>query len=254
MEQRIDPLAAAGFSTDAERYERGRPGYPPETLAILAREAGLRPEAVVVDVGAGTGKFTRLLVTTGARVVAVEPIAEMRARLEAQLPGLDVRVGTAADLPLEDASADLVTAAQAFHWFATHETLAEFARVLRPGGHLGLVWNGRDEGVPWVARITDLLVPFERDSPRFRSQLWRRAFDDQRWFGPLGNAFTTHDQVLPLDTMLDRFSSVSYVAALPEDRRAPLLADIRAVLATAAGADGTVTLPYRTDVFWTARR
>lgn len=244
--------ALVGFGRAADAYERGRPGYPAEAVALLVEALDLRSGRRVLDVGAGTGKLTRDLVPTGAEVSAVEPVEGMRRRFAVALPGVEVRDGTAAALPLGDAEVDAVVVAQAFHWFADHAALAEFARVLRPGGHLGLIWNVRDRAVPWVARLTEIINTREGDSPRHESGAWRRAFDDQPWFGELGCASVHHVHILPLPAMLDRYASTSFVAALPDDERAAMLVQVAAVLAEVADADGLVAHPYRTDVWWAA--
>jgi SAM-dependent methyltransferase len=124
----------------------------------------------------GTGKFTPKLIATGASIIAVEPVRAMRSRLAQDLPAITVLDGTADAIPLPDASADAVICAQAFHWFATREALAEIARVLKPAGMLGLVWNVRDLSVPWVADIDAIITPYEGDMPRFLSGAWRNVF------------------------------------------------------------------------------
>lgn len=253
MTVRIRPEAEVGYGRTADAYERGRPGYPAGAVCVLARELGLRAGATVVDVGAGTGKLTRLLVPTGAEVVAVEPVAAMRAVLTAEVPGARVVDGTAEDIGLPDGSADAVVAAQAFHWFATHAALAAFARVLHPGGRLGLVWNVRAE-VGHAVAVSALLDEDHRDVPRHRTLAWRAAFEDQPWFGPLHHHAEEHATTLPLDATVDRYASISFVAAMDDAERAGLLARIRAVLEGAAGPDGIVTTPYRTDVWWADRR
>jgi SAM-dependent methyltransferase len=134
-------LAAPSFARSADAYERARPGYAPEAVAFLAERLGLGPGRVVVDLAAGTGKLARQLVPSGARVVAVEPLAEMRSLIPA---GIEVLDGTAEAIPLPDASGDAVTVAQAFHWFDAQAALREIERVLRPGGLLALVSNRRD--------------------------------------------------------------------------------------------------------------
>jgi SAM-dependent methyltransferase len=134
-------LAAPSFARSAEAYERARPGYAPEAVAFLAERLGLGPGRVVVDLAAGTGKLTRQLVPSGARVVAVEPLAEMRSLIPA---GIEVLSGTAEAIPLPDASADAVTVAQAFHWFDAETALREIERVLRPDGLFALVSNRRE--------------------------------------------------------------------------------------------------------------
>ncbi len=253
MRARIEREAEVGFGRSADAYERGRPGYPDAAVAVLVRELRLGPGTTVVDVGAGTGKLTRRLVPTGAEVVAVEPVTGMRDRLVAAVPQARALDGTAEALPLPDAAAGAVVAGQAFHWFASHAALAEFARVLGPGGRLGLVWNSRaDTGA--AGEISALLAEHQGDVPRYRTGGWQRAFDHQPWFGPLGHAAVDHEHTLPLDATVDRFASISFVAAMPDAPRAALLARIRAVLERIADPDGTVTTPYRTDVWWADRR
>ena len=136
-------VAARGFQAGAEAYERGRPGYPTDAVDALTDALGVGPGATVVDLAAGTGKLTRLLVPSGATVIAIEPVDAMRRTLAAMLPRVPVVAGTAESMPLRDGSAGAVVAAQAFHWFDGEAALAEIHRVLAPGGRLGLVWNVR---------------------------------------------------------------------------------------------------------------
>ena len=137
---------AGSFGSVAEVYERARPGYPEDAVRWLA---GSEP-CDVVDLGAGTGKLTRSLVALGHRVTAVEPLPEMLAQLRSAVPGATAVTGTAESMPLADGAADVVTVAQAFHWFDHAAALREIARVLRPGGRIALVWNTRDDTEEWV--------------------------------------------------------------------------------------------------------
>lgn len=138
------------FGGAADLYDRARPSYPSEAARWMLGERPLR----VVDLGAGTGKFTRVVAALGHEVVAVEPDAGMRRRLAEGTPGVVALAGSAEAIPLEDGSADAVVAAQSFHWFDTGEARAEIARVLRPGGVLAPIWNVRDDSVPWVAELS----------------------------------------------------------------------------------------------------
>ncbi len=145
---------ARSFDRVADAYGRARPSYPAAAVDwVLERAPGRR----VVDLAAGTGKLTQVLVSAGAAVIAVEPLDNMRAALEASLPGVPALAGTAEQMPLADESADGVLVGQAFHWFDAPRALAEVARVLVPGGVLGLVWNVRDDAVAWVAELTEAL-------------------------------------------------------------------------------------------------
>src|SRR5690349_12192634 len=141
----VNPTAATGFERGADSYERARPSYPAELLDLLPSSG------TIVDVAAGTGKLTRLL---SGSVIAVEPVAAMRTIAAQHGPTV---AGTAEQLPLRDGCADAVTVAQAFHWFDAPRALAEIARVLRPGGTLLLVWNDRDERVPWVSEYSAIV-------------------------------------------------------------------------------------------------
>ncbi|HEY2789040.1 MAG TPA: methyltransferase domain-containing protein [Gaiellales bacterium] len=145
---------ARSFDRVADAYRRARPSYPAAAVQwALERAPGRR----VVDLAAGTGKLTEVILAAGADVTAVEPLANMRAALAESLPGVPAVDGTAEAIPLGDASADAVLVGQAFHWFDAPRALAEIARVLVPGGVLGLVWNARDDSVAWVAELTEAL-------------------------------------------------------------------------------------------------
>jgi SAM-dependent methyltransferase len=252
----IHRAAARGFARATEAYERGRPGYPPTAVRFLCDELGIRPGRRVLDLAAGTGKLTRLLVPSGAELVAVEPVDEMRAALAAGVADATVLAGTAESLPLADDSVDAVVAGSAFHWFRGDDALAEIHRVLRPGGSLGLLWNVRDESVPWVAELTAIMEPHRGGTPGYRSGAWRDAFERTQLFSPLEGAEFRHVHVLEPAAVEARVASVSFVAALPDAERARLLARVRELLATDPATRGRelVELPYRTDVFWCASR
>lgn len=232
----VHRAAATGFARVAAEYERGRPDYPPAVLDPL----DLSPGEVVLDLAAGTGKLTRLLVGTGATVIAVEPVAEMRATLPSSAQVMD---GTAEEIPLEAGTVDLVTVAQAFHWFDGDAALREIHRVLRPGGRLALVWNRRIEADPANDAIERILAPYRAGTPTHRLDEWRPALDGTTLFGPLEEHLFRHEQILDADGMADRIGSISFVASLPDHERAQVLAAARAL-----AADGPVTVPYRTEV------
>jgi SAM-dependent methyltransferase len=238
----IHPAAAVGFARSAEAYERARPDYPPETLEPLR----LSPELVIVDLAAGTGKLTRLLAGSGATVIAVEPVAEMRAALPASVQVLE---GTAERIPLDTASADLVTVAQAFHWFEGDAALAEIHRVLRPGGRLALVWNRRVTEDPVNQAIEAILAPHRAEVPTHRWNHWRATFERTTLFGPLEEHVFPSEQHLNADGMADRIGSISFIASLPDKERANAQEEARAL-----AAGGPVTVPYRTEVQIAERR
>jgi ubiquinone/menaquinone biosynthesis C-methylase UbiE len=146
---------AASFDLAAEVYERSRPEYPDAAIDWLLPEGA----KTVLDLGAGTGKLTRSLTARGLDVIAVDPSQNMLAQLRTAVPGAVVHQGSAEDIPLADASVDAVLVAQAWHWVDQDAALPSVARVLKPGGTLGLVWNYRDERVPWIARLTKAMHP-----------------------------------------------------------------------------------------------
>jgi SAM-dependent methyltransferase len=242
----VHATAAEGFARSAEAYERGRPGYPREAIAWLGRRLGLGPGRTVLDVAAGTGKLSRPLARTGAEVLAVEPVAEMRSLIGSGVSALD---GTAEALPLPDASVNAITVGQAFHWFDGDTALAELHRVLRPGGALALVWNRRRLEDPIHAAIDRILAPYRGDVPSHRSPGWRKCFERTELFGPFEERGFENAQVLEGDGLVDRIGSTSFVAALPAAERAGVLSEVRAL----AGA-GPVTLRYVTEVQVCGRR
>jgi SAM-dependent methyltransferase len=144
------------FGDAASEYDDYRPGYPREAIEWIAR-AATRPIHEVADVGAGTGALSRLLVGEGYDVTAIDPDAKMLDQLKVGLKGVDCVVGRAEMLPLPTHSVDAVTVAQAFHWFDGARAAAEFRRVLRPGGVVGLIWNRRDDRVPWMSGLRPLV-------------------------------------------------------------------------------------------------
>jgi SAM-dependent methyltransferase len=246
----VHSAAQKGFTNEAATYARGRPDYPAELQGWLRETLKLGPDARVADVGAGTGKFCRLLLATGADVTAVEPLAPMREQA-ARIAGLRVLDGTAQQIPLPGASLDAVVCAQAFHWFSSRESLDEFARVLAPGGKLGLVWNVRDESVDWVHRITGIITPHEGDAPRYYKGEWRDAFPHPG-FGPLElSVFGYEHTGPPQQVILDRIMSVSFIASLAPGPREHVRTQLQELVDTHPALRGrdVVTLPYRTEAF-----
>jgi SAM-dependent methyltransferase len=254
---RIHGAAARGFEASVERYERGRPSYPEDAVSFLVRELGIAEGRDVVELGAGTGKFTELIVPTGARIVAVEPVAAMRRALERNCPTVTVLDATAERTRLPDSSADAVLAAQAFHWFDGERALPEIHRVLRPDGRLGMIWNVRDEASDWSERLTAI---FDRRAgegdPRYRDQRWRAAFRRTDLFGPLHRQVAYHVHEVTRELFLDRVLSVSYVAGAPQDERDRVVEEVTELLDTDPELAGRerIVMPYRTEVYWCARR
>jgi SAM-dependent methyltransferase len=258
----IHPSAAEGFARAAEAYERGRPAYPPEAIAALFSAIGCGGSGdhrlfAILDLGAGTGKLTRMLVPSGARILALEPVEGMRRKLAELLPDIEVKGGAAEAIPLPDGSVDAVTAGQAFHWFQGEPALAEIHRVLKPSGHLALLWNARDASVDWVSRLADIIAPYGAGTPHYTTLAWRRPFVSTRAFSPLALQTFRFEQCFDaIDPLVDRIASISYIAALDEPTRARVLQKVRDLAEThpALRDERPIRMPYETRLYTCARR
>jgi ubiquinone/menaquinone biosynthesis C-methylase UbiE len=237
------PDWAHSFGGVAEAYERGRPTYPVEAVRWMLGEQPL----TVLELGAGTGKLTRVLAQLGHDVHATDPDPAMLQVLEREVPGVRTAEASAEEIPLGDASVDAVIAAQAFHWFDLDRALPEMARVLRPGGRVCLVWNYRNEKIPWVRRLGTLIGTQEHQQDPAQSLIFseRFGFVEDREF--------THWQTVDRKSILDLVLSRSNVAVLDEQGRDAKLAEVLAFYDEyGRGMDGLqrpyVTRCYRADV------
>ncbi len=224
------------FGAEAAAYERGRPSYPPEVIDWL-----LPPDAVdVLDLGAGTGKLTTRLVERGLDVVAVDPIPEMLELLSNSLPDTPALLGTAEDIPLPDDSVDAVLVAQAWHWFDPERAAKEVARVLRPGGRLGLVWNTRDERLGWVKDLGRIIG--HEDDPHNHEVTLPDPFTGVQRHHVEWTSYLTPQ------ALIDLVASRSYCITSPEKVRTRTLDRVRELLATHPALANTngLALPYVT--------
>ncbi len=230
---------ARSFGAVAAAYDRGRPGYPREAAAWLVG----RERATVLELGAGTGKLTAELVGLGHDVHATDPDAAMLEILAERVPGAATTVAGAESLPLRDRSVDVVVAAQAFHWFDLDVALPEIARVLRPGGQLALVWNQRDERIPWVKRLGRLIGTQDqlREPAQPLVESGRFGFVEEQDFQVW--------QDVNRETILDLARSRSTIAVLDDEAREAKLAEVLAFYDDyGRGMDG-MQLPYLTRCF-----
>ena len=242
------------FSDRVSDYVRYRPSYPPEVVATLRHEAGLGPRSVVADIGSGTGIFSSLLLPHCARVHGVEPNDAMRTAAERMFAGETrfVSVAAAAEATtLPDASVDLVTAAQAFHWFDGTACRREFARILRPGGAVALVWNERETaGTPFLADYEALLHRHATDYARVN-----HANTDARkvaeFFAPAGftMAHFPSEQHLDFEALKGRLLSSSYAPNVGHPGHEPMLGDLRTLFGRHA-KDGRVSILYSTNLYF----
>jgi SAM-dependent methyltransferase len=229
----------SSFGAVARLYDRARPGYPPDAVGWM-----LGPTARdVVDLGAGTGIFSRLVASLGHRVTAVEPDPDMRAQLAASDPALAVLEGSAEAIPLPDRSVGAVVAAQSFHWFDTHGARAEIARVLADGGIFAPIWNVRDESLPWVAALTGVIGDGAASSAVVHAR-------EGRQFGPLfrraERAEFRYSVPMTSDTLLDVVRTRSRYLVAGEDERSEIERGVAAVI---DGLPESFELPYVTVAF-----
>lgn len=255
MSRSVHEAAERGFGAAAEAYERSRPDYPSEAIDRLIQELEVTRSCRAMDLGAGTGKLTRLLLPTGATLVAVEPVEAMRVAFSTVLPEVRLVGGVAEALPFLDETFDAVVCAQAFHWFDGDRALPAIHRVLKRWGRLGLLWNVRDESVPWVRELTELIQPYERTAPREKTHEWRRAFSASDLFGRLNQLRFPYAQRLDVDGLVERFASVSFIASLSPEERDDVLERIRSLAETHPDLAGrkVFDLPYVTELYWCAK-
>jgi SAM-dependent methyltransferase len=239
---------AAAFGAVADTYARVRPGYPAEAVAWLLPE-GAR---YVLDMGAGTGALTAQLVSLGLEVLAVEPDPEMRRVLEERVPRAEVRAGRAEALPVGDGEVDAVLGAQMWHWVEAGAATSEVARVLRPGGVLGLLWNLRDERVPWMAAMGEIV----RGEDVATGTDGRVVLPAGAPFEALSvRRFPWHQDLRPSD-LVDLMATRSQVQVLPpEERRVvlDLVAELSRNHPDLVGRE-VVEVPYVTACFRAVRR
>lgn len=230
---------ALSFGPVAEAYDRARPTYPEEAVWWLTGSG----TSSVVELGAGTGKLTARLVAAGHDVLAVDPSTEMLARLHENAPGARVAVATAEAIPAPDRSVDVVVCGQSFHWFDHDRALPEIARVLRPGGRIALVWNIRDESIPWVRKLSRIIGA----EPSLDDYV--KALTETPHFGWVEEERFRHWTNHTRRTLVDLVRSRSAIAVLPEDERAEVLRRVEELYDDyGRGPDG-MRLPYLTYCF-----
>jgi SAM-dependent methyltransferase len=252
----VHEVAEEGFGREAEVYERVRPSYPADAVAWLVDNLGLGPGRIVLDLAAGTGKFTRLLVPSGATVLAAEPVEGMRRRFVAAVPGVPMVAAVAEALPIASRSVGGVTVAQAFHWFDSDGAFGEFARVLRRRGRVGLIWNARDRSSDWVNEVGSIMDRVEKHAPwRDHEQGDDSAPRSRAGFGPVHAETFRHEQSITAEGVVDRIASVSHVSVLSPAERQHVLEEVRGVLTHHPDARGRseLRIPYRVDAYWYER-
>jgi SAM-dependent methyltransferase len=228
----------SGFA-DGSRYQSARPDYPKDAVTFLVQSLGIDDDVHVLDLGAGTGIFTGQLIPFCTKITAVEPTPGMRDVLSQRLPTVNVLDGRDTAIPVESATVDCVVVAQAFHWFDAPVALEEIHRVLVEGGRLGVLWNERDESVPWVAELGEAMR-WPTHQPYKVGQDFTRILE----FGPFINI--ERRKVLDHDGLFQRVLTTSYIAVMDEAERALVMRDVKRVVDP---LPDVVELPYVTDVY-----
>lgn len=239
------------FSDRVENYVRYRPSYPQEIIPLLQREAALTPQSVIADVGSGTGISAELFLRAGCTVHAVEPNGDMRAaaeRLLAHFPNFHSVNGSAQATTLPDHSVDFIVAAQAFHWFNTPETRAEFTRILRPGGHVVLIWNERKlDATPFLQAFEQLLLTFGTDYTQIRHENVTPAALGAFFSGAYATHTFANEQRFDFDGLKGRLLSSSYAPAAGQPRHDEMITELRRIY-DAYEVSGQVCFEYDTRV------
>jgi SAM-dependent methyltransferase len=244
----IDPIAARAFGSRAEQYEEGRPGWPSDAVVAVLERFQAR---TVLDLAAGTGKLTRILVEHANEVFAIEPVDGMRAVLERQVPEAQILTGTAEAIPLPDASLDAVFVAEGFHWFDLERAPAEIARVLRPGGGLAVLWNYLGEELGWADAAYTAIKPYRIEHGRGPDKVpWRAAIESV--FGPMREETVDHVHDTDRERVIAEISSHSGVGALPPDQLQAALDAVREVLER-HGVD-EAAIPLRATILTVQKR
>ncbi|KAJ3165425.1 hypothetical protein HDU88_004221 [Geranomyces variabilis] len=266
----VHKVAARGFNLQTAAYEAARPSYPPAVINHLTTTAipnlAANPSAcAVLDLAAGTGKMTRLLQPYNfGRLVAVEPARGMRDKFASVLPGVEIHQGTSTQIPFPDATFDAVVVAQAFHWFATMDSLVEIARVLKPGGTCALVWN-LEANTGLSGRLRAVYEQYEGGTPQYRLGLWKEVFEKgadevAQLFGPVQKHVVEHNIEWTEDETWMRVLSKSYVSCLDESEQKVLEGKIRQALREPGlpwrekGVRRVMEFPYQTDTVWFSKK
>jgi ubiquinone/menaquinone biosynthesis C-methylase UbiE len=240
-----------GYDKVAKDYDKGRRDYPKEAISILVSVLDLQPKVKVLDLAAGTGKLTKALQSLDLDLCAVEPVAEMRAIFTHHFPNIPILQGIAEAIPLPTASVDVVVVGTAFHWFEGDKALAEIARVLKPRGKLGLIWNVHASEISWVRDVWQVLEKYEK-SITHNAMQWRSAFERTKYFGPLGHQTHSYSFLGGSQDVLNRLFSAKLMGKLTHEKREKIVQEILAVLADHPSTKDKTTfeIPYRVELYW----
>jgi ubiquinone/menaquinone biosynthesis C-methylase UbiE len=256
-ESQIHPIAALGFSSTADIYAKARPDYPPEFVQLLIKDLKLDQTSKVLELGAGTGKFTKVLSSlVSSKITAVEPLKEMRQQFKAILPEIEILEGTAEKIPTESQSFDVVFVAQAFHWFHWTEAFKEFHRVLKPTGSLILVCYDYEHDLEklatraWLLEFRELFLPYESKVPNYQRQKLIAFFKEQALFSTLVLSSYSYTKDITLELLFEQITSYSFIASLPQEEKESVLRASRDILNKySENKNALFSMPHKIDFF-----
>jgi len=241
------------FSSRVDNYVRYRPGYPSEVLELLKSECGLKPSSILADIASGTGILTRMLLENGNRVFGVEPNLDMRQageQLLARYPGFTSIAGSAEATTLHGHSVDIITAAQAAHWFEREKARREFVRILVPGGWTVLLWNERDtDSTPFLREYEQLLLTYGTDYKEVRHERTTDAIDTFFAPSPFRAKVFPHSQELDAKALEGRLLSSSYTPQPEDASHESMVRELRRVF-DRYQLNGRVSFEYTTRVYY----
>ncbi|KAI9475911.1 MAG: S-adenosyl-L-methionine-dependent methyltransferase [Benjaminiella poitrasii] len=259
MLKNVHAIASKGFNLQSNLYAQTRPSYPKEVLDRIQEIVvpNDKQKAKLVDLAAGTGIMTKLLVESGFKnIIAVEPLENMRRELHKAVPAIPCLDGTAWAIPVDDNSQDAMICAQAFHWFDDIQALREFHRILRPGGYGILVWNlESSERSEWVAKARSIYELYDESAPQFRKMNWRKVFDTEEakslFEFPYHYELFKNDYWVPKQNVAKRALTKSYISCLDKDQQDKVEAKINDIVNTVPTDDqGRVLYPHDTHLFY----
>eukprot|EP00834_Sanchytrium_tribonematis_P001817 NODE_47_length_32105_cov_1.240892.p16 type:complete len:249 gc:universal NODE_47_length_32105_cov_1.240892:5197-5943(+) len=245
----IQQTAAQGFNHQVDAYDRGRPDYPADAILHLIHELNITNDMKLVDLAAGTGKFTKILSQhTNASITAIEPIENMRFKFQSHL-SIPILNGTAESIPLPNESIDVVFIAQAFHWFDANKALPEIHRILKPNGKLALIWNKMDLSCHWLFNVQEMINKHNPGVLQYANTPWQSYFEASILFSTLNYKMLSIQHPATLQTVLDRATSISFISNLSNDEQETLKDEISNYLTKI----DFQFIPYHTDVFWCSK-
>lgn len=250
---KINPTAAQGFEKAATIYDQARPSYPIEAIDYIKSLSNKLN--IIIDLGAGTGKLTRLLGSLNAeQIIAVEPVSNMRENLK-KIPFITKVIdGTAEQIPFEDSTIDMILCGQSFHWFSTHSALQEIHRVLKPNGFLVIIANlAGNQNDQWAEKLSDYVDSFQsKDTPRYKTMEWKKVFDNQDLFSALEHRQFPYKHRATRDICVNRILSISFIAMLPSEEKEKLISEVHKMLDNIEEIRNLeeFDLNYLTDVYW----